>query len=107
MTISYAAEKFSDARRMLMLPHPHGEAHSIANAFAECDHGLSDLNISSLSDDVQRLVAELKAIKSTVGLTDPDQIGLYKVKAALLTEDERFSFSTLVDELAYWFGQPL
>ena len=107
MTISYAAEKFSDARRMLMLPHPHGEDQSIANAFAECDHGLSDLNVSSLSNDVQRLVADLKAIKSTAGLTDPDKIGLYKVKAALLTEDERSSFSTLVDELAYWFSQPL
>lgn len=106
MSLSYAAEKFSDARRMLMLPHPQGEEHSIANAFAECDHGLSDLNISGLSNEIQRLVADLKAVKSTAGLTDPDRIGLYKVKAALLTEGERHSFSSLVDELAYWFSQP-
>ena len=32
----HLAEKLSDARRALMLPHPEGETESIVNAFSEC-----------------------------------------------------------------------
>jgi hypothetical protein len=35
----YQGEKFSDARRSLMLPHPMGEESSIANAFGACSLG--------------------------------------------------------------------
>lgn len=48
MKFGYSAEKFSDARRSLMLPHPQGEAQSIADAFFECDSGLVNLTMTIL-----------------------------------------------------------
>ena len=47
---AYPAEKLSAARRILMIPHPRGEAESIANAFHECSLGLHDLKRNELDD---------------------------------------------------------
>ena len=44
MSYAYQAQTFSAARRNLMLPNAHGEAHSVFHAFNECIHGLHNLN---------------------------------------------------------------
>lgn len=103
MSFNYAAEKFWVARSNLMLPHPLGEAQSIADAFAECHKILRDLPESSLHDDAIRWVGKLRALMCTDGLSDPAGEGLFLVRARQLTIDQQAELSTLVDELQYWF----
>src|SRR4030065_562703 len=93
MKFSYQAEKFSDARSLLMLPHPEGETASIASAFHECSLGLHNLNEQELDDTARVWVAKLKELMDTSGLTDPDGRGLWEVKATYLTLVEKFALS--------------
>ena len=57
LKFSYPAEKFKAARSNLMLPHPKGEAASIANAFAECAFAISKVDPADL-DNYARGVAK-------------------------------------------------
>ena len=103
MKFSYQSEKFSAARRALMLPHSGGEAASIAGAFHECSLGLHKLNDNALDDDARSWVYKLKKLMDTSGFVDPDERGLWTVKAASLTTDQKLELSRVVDELAHWF----
>ncbi|NWA24721.1 hypothetical protein HX866_07450 [Pseudomonas gingeri] len=105
MTFSYASEKFSTARSLLMLPHPQGEDRSIAEAFFECSLGLTDIDRDQLDDDSRAWVEELDGLMSTEGVLDPKQEGAYLVKAREFTLDDRYRVSHLVDTLHYWFNQ--
>ena len=105
MKFSYQTEKFSVARSALMLPHPRGESESIASAFHACSLGLHDLNIDSLDDNARDWVSQIKAFIDTTDLSDPDDRGLWAVKADLLTEEQKFELSRVVDELACYFRQ--
>ncbi len=53
---AYVSEKFSAARRNLMLPHPENEIKSIADAFVECSHGLHSLNQYDFDDAARESV---------------------------------------------------
>lgn len=105
MKFPYQAEKFSVARSSLMIPHPKGETESIVGAFHECSLGLHELNKKELDDNAKGWIAKLKDLMDTSGLTDPDGRGLWAVKAASLTTEQKFELSHVVDELAHWFDR--
>jgi hypothetical protein len=96
-------EKFKAARRHLMLPHPRGEAFSIANAFSECAFGISELNPADLDDYARELLNKLNALIDPIGLRDPAERGMYTIKAEKLSIEQRREMSSTVDELASWF----
>ena len=104
LKFSFPAEKFKAARSHLMLPHPKGEAASIANAFAECAFGISKVDAAADLDDYAReLLSKLNALIDPVGLRDPADRGMYTIKAEKLSIEQRRELSSIVDELASWF----
>lgn len=105
MKFAYQAEKFSAARRSLMLPHPKGEATSIAAAFHECSLGLHKIDRSDLDDNARLWVIRLEELMDTTNLADPNGVGTWTVKAEQLTLDQKFELSRIVDELAHWFDR--
>ena len=105
MSIRYAAEKFAIARSVLMLPHPQGEAQSIASAFSECRHGLDRLDRTELDYDALKWIGELESLMSTSGLNDPHKEGLFLLRARALSEDDQYQLSSVVDDLAHWFAR--
>ena len=103
MKYSYQAEKFAGARSALKLPHPTGEAASIASAFSQCRLGLHQLDRSQLDDNARDWLAKLDRFMDTSGLADPHSQGLWQIRAENLTESEKFELSRIIDELAHWF----
>jgi len=103
MRFAYQTEKLSAARRILMLPHSHGEAQSIAAAFHECSLGIKDLKTDDLDDDVRDWLRKLDALMDTSGIEDNSGRGTYLLKAEQLTEEQMFELSRIIDELANWF----
>jgi hypothetical protein len=99
----YQAEKFAKARRALMLPHPIGQADSIARAFHECHLGLHRLDRRQLDDNARDWLVKLDRCMDTSGLADRHSKGLWQIKAETLTESEKMGLSQIVDELAHWF----
>ncbi len=103
MKYTYASEKFATARRSLMLPHPDGDTKSIADAFAECSHGLHNINRDDFDDAARESVRKLEELMGTTGLDNPLHRGLYTVKAERLSLDQKAELSREVDYLATWF----
>jgi len=101
----YPAEKFSVARLSLMLPHPRGEATSIASAFHEISLGLYDLDEVDLDEQARSWINEINELMDTTGIKDPSGRGQWLIKAEQLTEDQKFELSRIVNELAYWFDR--
>lgn len=99
----YPAEKLLAARRSLMVPHPRGEAESIAYAFHECSLGLHDVDREDLDDRAREWVRELDRLMNTEGIEDDTGKGLWFIRADRLTESEKLELSRLVDDLARWF----
>jgi hypothetical protein len=100
---SYAAEKFSAARRGLMAPNPSGEAASFAGAFHECWLGLKDIDRQLLDDNARRWIGVIERTMDTSGISDPRERGTWTIKAEALSEIQMHDFSSAVDELAEWF----
>ena len=103
LKFSFPAEKFKAARSHLMLPHPKGEAASIASAFAECAFGISKVDPADLDDYARELLSKLNALIDPIGLRDPADRGMYTIKAEKLSIEQRRELSSTVDELASWF----
>lgn len=103
MKYSYQSQTFSKARSCLMLPHPSGEAASIAQAFHECSLGLHDLDRDNTDDSVRNWLSQLDELMDTSGLEDQDKKGLWHVKASELSTDQKLQLSGIIDELAHWF----
>ena len=99
----YPAEKFSTARRNLMLPHSRGEAESIAMAFHEMTLGLEDIEDEHLDDNARSWVRTIERLMDDEGIDDPAGEGTWKLKAEKLSVDEKLELSHAVDELAHWF----
>ena len=103
MKYAYVIEKFAAARRGLMLPHPNGDTTAIVDAFAECSHGLHNLNRDDFDDAARTSLRKLKELMGTTGLDDPLHRGLYTIKAERLSLDQKAELSREVDYLANWF----
>lgn len=101
--MNYPSEKFSEARRNLMLPHPQGEHVSIADAFVECDAGLAHLDEIILDDNAKGWIKELKTMMDYKEVTDRNGEGLYTAKAKTFSDDEKIRLSFIINELADWF----
>ena len=105
---SRQAEKFSAARRMLMVPHSKDEDEVFAHVFHECSLGLYRFDVGLVEyDEARRWIQTVQQTMDTTGLSDPGgEEGLYKVKAARLTYEQKCEFSSAVDELADYFKDP-
>ena len=88
----YPMEKFTMARRSLMLPHPLGEAAAIGSAVRECQLGLQHLQEEELDEDTRARIRRLKEIMDTTRREDAE--------LDLLQKSE---LSDLVDGLAEVF----
>ena len=99
----YQHEKFYDARRALLLPHPQGEEESIVVAFHECMHGLKGVKREDLDDHAKRWFDIIQDAMNTDGLEAPAGGGTWAVKASKMTNHERSAFADAVDQLATWF----
>jgi len=97
-------QKLHDARRCLMLPHPDGEAASIAEAFAECRAGL-DVLPTHLDEDAHPYVDTINEAMDTSGIENPYDRGADTVKAEKLTPEQKYEFSRAVDELASYLNR--
>jgi hypothetical protein len=107
LKFSYPSEKFSAARRCLMLPHTHGETEDIANAFHECSLGLHDLDHEKLDDHSSKWVNKIRELMDTSVIQDRSGRGKWLIKAEQLTEEQKIELSKAVDELANWFDRQL
>ncbi|MBK1888460.1 hypothetical protein Undi14_00335 [Undibacterium sp. 14-3-2] len=105
MKFSYQAEKLSVARRNLMLPHPTGEAASIAAAFHECHNAFHNIDREGLDDNSRQWVEKIEGLMGTNGLQDPNGVGTWHIKAEQLSVDEKRELSSAVNELAHWFDR--
>ena len=101
----YSSEKFSVARRSLMLPQPRGEAESIASAFHEISLGLHNLDEGGLDEAARTWVEKIKKLMDTTGIDDPAGRGQWLIKAEQLKEDQKFELSRVLGELAHWFDR--
>jgi hypothetical protein len=88
-----------------MLPHPRGEAESIATAFYECALGLQALPTEELDQEVQNWIKQLQAFLDTSGIEGSAEDGLWLLKAQQLTEEQKFELSGIIDELAAYLSQ--
>ena len=97
--MSYLAEKFNASRRILMLPHPRGEAHAIADAFFELSLALGHVDPAQHPESAQQL-QRLKALIEGAG----NDTGAWYAKAKGFSVDERREISSLIDFLASRFA---
>lgn len=88
----YAMEKFTMARRSLMLPHALGEAAAIGSAVPECHLGLQHLPEEELDESTHQRIERLKEVMDITRIEDAE--------LSLLQKSE---LSDLVDELVEVF----
>jgi len=93
----YPAEKFSDARRCLMIPD---EVDSIAIALGLCQRGLDDLDRDGLDEDALGWLCRLEKLMNPSG---PEAPAADSDIAEALSPDEKRELSEVVDKLAHWF----
>ncbi len=100
----YLSQCLSAARRLLMLPHSHGEAHDIAAAFDEISLGLKGIDLGDITDsDALLWLGWIISAMDISGLEDPHGDGLFTVKAKRMSVQSKADFAEAVAELAAWF----
>jgi hypothetical protein len=99
------AEKFSVARRCLMLPHANGITDSIADAFEACALGVRSLHRGALDARASAWLERVEALMNTDAIDGADQRERWLKRAAELSVEEQSDLSRLVDELAHWFAR--
>jgi hypothetical protein len=87
-----------------MLPHPDGEAASIAEAFEECRAGLEVLP-TDLEEDARAYIDTINETMGKTGIEDPYDRGTNTVKAEQLTPEQKYEFRAAVDELASYLNR--
>ena len=103
--MSYQYDKFQQARRTLMLPHPKGESAAVAHAFLEIDLALHSFDDSTLEDYARTRIARLRQLMDISSMPHGSETGAWQTKAKGFSVDEKSEVSSLVDELATWFGK--
>jgi hypothetical protein len=87
---SYTEKKFSEARRVLMLPAPGKEALAISEALQDCQLGLQ--NIAHLNHDLdERVLGYISRLRE---LTD---------KRKSFGDNDKQELCDLINHLAYYF----
>mgnify|MGYP006149719991 CR=1 FL=1 len=104
MIYSFPAEKFSIARRALMLPHPDGQHASLETALTECRLGLHRMNRAKLPDDIRTGIHQLECFMDTTGFVDADGEGAWVHMLRSRSADDRAEVARLIDMLAQWFA---
>lgn len=103
---AYAGKQLDAAQRLLMLPHPKGEADSIARSFHECELGLQDAARNGLDsefdDDARAWVNAIRSAMDTTGAEAKSGEGNWFAKASTLTVDEKAAYASAVADFAYW-----
>ena len=98
----HLAEKLSDARRALMLPHPESETESIVNAFSECSKVLRILPTPDLDDSASGWAETILGLMDTSKFDESAGDGTWDLKASSLSVEDKYELSNAVDELARW-----
>src|SRR5450759_4381610 len=98
----HLAEKLSDARRALMLPHLEGETESIVNAFSECSKVLRILPTPDLDDAASDWAETILGLMDTSKFDESAGDGTWDLKASSLSVEDKYELSNAVDELASW-----
>jgi hypothetical protein len=100
----YQMEKFSEARRALMLPAESDRAHRIGAAFTAMMRGLRELKTDEIVEpQVLDDLAQLKRLMDATGIEDPHGLGTHFLRAQRLTESEQDQLADVVDDLADYF----
>ena len=95
MDMLHCSGNLHDAQVALMLPHPEGEAKSIADAFWRCSEAFRDLNDDELDDSAKAYVA---TIRELMGPGDTPLVD----RASAMSVDEQYELRDAVDGLAHW-----
>jgi hypothetical protein len=99
----YVAEKFRSASHCLQLPHPEGEARSIAHALFESTLALHDLGERVVPGDPAReWIERLRELVDTSAVEDPSGLGVYFLKAQGFSVGEKYELRDTINELARW-----
>ena len=98
----HLAEKLSDARRALMLPHPEGETESIVNAFSECSQVLRIHPTPDLDDSASDWAETILGLMDTSKFDESAGDGTWDLKVSSLSVEDKYELSNAVDELASW-----
>jgi hypothetical protein len=91
------------ARSTLMAPHGRGEEASFADAFGLIKQ-LAPNEISNLPAVPAGYWAKISSLMDTKGLEDPKGEGTNTIRVRQLTDEQRYEFSSNVDELASWLA---
>ena len=94
MDYSYAYEKLSAARRILMLPHHQGETESIVKALKECSLGIQDMQDDNLDNDARGYATTLRKF---IGVSSAENF----------MNQEKSELSDAVDMLASWLERKI
>jgi hypothetical protein len=68
----YPAEKIAAARRVLLAPHPQGDAKAFAGAMLEFDIGMKRLPADDLDESARGWAATIRRVMKTEGIADPE-----------------------------------
>jgi hypothetical protein len=99
--LRYAGEQFHMARRHLMLPHPEGEAQSVATAFLETNVGLRRVRDEYLDGHARGWIRTIRTLMDQTAIVGGAE-GTAIVRARGLVAEERRQFADAVDQLAGW-----
>jgi hypothetical protein len=108
MAFDYQAEKLGEARSSLMASNQSSggsEVEALADAFFSCSQGLHQLDVAAVGEAVRPWLAVVESALDTTGLDDPSGLGVWTVKAALMSPGEKREFKQAVDMLAAWFSK--
>ena len=96
----YQGKQFSNARRVLMAPHPKGDEHGFEVAFMYCRNALSELNLEHVEDEEAR-----QRIATVERLMNSDRDLSFEQRARRMTLEDKEEFSKAVDGLASYFDR--
>lgn len=99
------AEKFSEARRSLMLPlGAVSEERRFAEAFHQCSSAIEQFDVSSVPDEYARDALQVvQSALDTTGISDPTGEGTHIHRIRSMDLVAKSNFADAVDTLATWF----
>jgi hypothetical protein len=105
MSFFRAAQCFSTAIDILMLPHPNGEAYDIFRALVECNEAVDSIDITQLDAQAAGWVDQLKRLMDYSHLSVPTDKGGLEVKAEGFGITDKIELPQLVKDLYEWCSE--